>query len=140
MGVRRRWEGRVPAAGQQRAQGQLARSSRMEEAWREPAAAAVRVGAAVGAAAAWKFDADYYAKVGTSHCCRVTKRAIARGSVRLLHEDAPTGVGGQHIKYYWWLEGIAVGLSIEKDPGLRRAVDRGVVGLQLLDEGGAAGD
>ncbi len=125
----------MPAAGQQRAQGQLARS-RMEAAWREPAAAAVRVGAAVGAAAAWKFDADYYAKVGTSHCCRVTKRAIARGSVRLYREDALTGVGGQHIKYYWSLEGIAVGLSIEKEPGLRRAA----AAERRRPTGGAASD
>ena len=87
-------------------------------------------GADVVAAAAWRFGADY-AKVGTSHC-RVTKRPIARGAVRLYREYAPTGTGGQHIRYYWSLEGIALGLSTEEEHGLRRAVDRGLSGLELL--------
>jgi hypothetical protein len=87
-------------------------------------------GAGVGAAAAWRFGAEY-AKSGKSHC-RVTKRPIARGAVRLYREYAPTGTGGQHIRCYWSLEGIALGLGTEEEHGLRRAVDRGVSGLELL--------
>ncbi len=52
--------------------------------------------------------------------------------MRLYREYAPTGAVGQHIRYYSSLEGIALGLSTEEEHGLRRAVDRGVAGLEQL--------